>query len=94
MRIDQSSSLFIELRNRELRTFSEILRLASERLYAVPATPLHGSPHRRQAGLVANDLIDVEVMLGSLAEALGVRIQVFHTNESRNHSLPQLESTP
>lgn len=64
----------IELHDMEIETAREILRLAYLQLHSQPATPLHGSPLTRQAGLCGPELFLLKTMLDQLGMAFGIEL--------------------
>lgn len=64
----------IELHDTEIETVREILRLAYLQLHSQPATPLHGSPLTRQAGLCGPELFRLKTMLDELGHTFGIEL--------------------
>lgn len=64
----------VELHDTEIETAREILRLAYLQLHSQPATPLHGSPLTRQAGLCGPELFRLKKMLDELGRTFGIEL--------------------
>ncbi|MDS1141752.1 hypothetical protein RE432_15025 [Pusillimonas sp. SM2304] len=58
--------------NAEVETLKQIIGLAIERLQSSQVRQLSGTPHKSQAGIKGNDLINVKDMLTRLAKELGM----------------------
>jgi len=67
-----NNRLTIELRNEEVDTMRELIRLAHERLVNAPCIQMKGSPLQRQAGLVGPELFRAKSMLEKLGKHLGI----------------------
>jgi hypothetical protein len=72
MEIYSTKRMTIELRDDEIETMAEILKLAHDRLRNSPTIQMHGSPLVRQAGLVGPALGRVKMTLEKAGDALGV----------------------
>jgi hypothetical protein len=72
MDIYHTRRLQIELRDDEIETLKEVVRLAHTQLRNAPCIQMHGNPGQKQAGLVGPQLFQVKTMLEKFGQSVGV----------------------
>lgn len=72
MQANLSRRFDITVHDTDIDVLKAILQLAIDRLQASQVRPLSGSPHRSQAGLKADQLINAKNMITRLASELGM----------------------
>ncbi len=72
MELHHSNRLQIDLRDEEVETMREIVRLAYTHLRNAPCVQMHGNPCKKQAGLMGPQLVSVKTMLENFGRAVGV----------------------
>jgi len=87
MKLFNERQLSLHIDNAEIDTFTKIIGLAIERLQMSKVHQLSGSPHKRQAGIKANDLINVKNMITELAKELGLGEPTLEPSKPSDDSL-------
>lgn len=72
MQANHSRRFDITVHDTEIDTLKAILQLAVDRLQSSPVHSLSGSPHKSQAGLKADQLLNAKSMITRLADELGM----------------------
>ena len=72
MELNHLRRLQIDLRDDEIETLKEVVRLAHTQLRNAPCIQMHGNPCQKQAGLVGPQLFRVKTMLEQFGRSIGV----------------------
>lgn len=72
MELHHTRRLQIELRDDEIETLKEVVRLAHTQLRNAPCVQMHGNPCKKQADLIGPQLFRVKTMLEQFGRSIGV----------------------
>ena len=92
MELHHTRRLQIELRDDEIETLKEVIRLAHTQLRNAPCIQLHGNPCQRQAGLLGPALFRVKLMLEQVGRSLGVDCP-YDAEPDATYPVPALSTT-